>query len=102
MNAERFKMMKNTAYLVNTSRGPVVDENALVEALKNKTIAGAALDVFEFEPKMADGLKELSNVVLTPHIASATEKTRSQMAETAAQNLIDFFDGVEMKNKVTA
>lgn len=100
INAEHFKMMKKNAYLINTSRGPVIDEIALVDALKNKIIAGAGLDVFEFEPKMAKGLEKLSNVVLTPHIASATEKTRNQMAVTAAQNLIDFFEGVELKNKI--
>ncbi len=64
--------MKRTAYLINTSRGPVIDEKALVEALKKKEIAGAALDVYEFEPKLSAGLERLNNVVLTPHTASGT------------------------------
>src|SRR5690606_4745829 len=68
-------MMKPTAYLINPARGPVVDEKALVEALKSRTIAGAALDVFEEEPKLTPGLTELDNVVLAPHIASATTET---------------------------
>ncbi|MBU4353273.1 D-glycerate dehydrogenase, partial [Patescibacteria group bacterium] len=80
INKERLAMMKPTAYLVNTSRGPVIDEQALVEALKNKIIKGAALDVFENEPSLAPGLAELENVILTPHIASATEETRSKMS----------------------
>lgn len=89
----QFAMMKKTAYLINTSRGPVVDENALVKALQNKTIAGAALDVFEFEPKLAPGLNKLDNVVLTPHIASATMEARSAMAEMAVENLLAVLEG---------
>ena len=100
VNRERLSRMKNTAFLINTARGPVVDEEALVEALKNKTIAGAGLDVFEHEPKLAPGLAELSNVVLTPHIASATTKARNEMAVLAASNILDFIDGKEPKNKV--
>lgn len=101
-NADRFKMMKNTAYLVNTSRGPVVDEAALVEALRNGTIAGAALDVFEAEPQLAPGLKELDNVILTPHIASGTIETRSKMAELAAENIIAVLSGKEPLTPVKA
>lgn len=93
INIERLGMMKSTAYLINSSRGPVIDENALVEALCNKQIAGVALDVYENEPMLADGLVELENVVLTPHIASATEETRAKMSEMAAQNIITFFEG---------
>ncbi len=93
INAERLKMMKPTAYLVNTSRGPVVAEAELVEALKNKVIAGAALDVGETEPKWAPGLAELPNVVLTPHIASATIEARSAMGELAAKNIIEVLSG---------
>ena len=89
INADRLKMMKPTAYLVNTSRGPVVAEAELVEALKNKVIAGAALDVGETEPKWVPGLVELDNVVLTPHIASATNEARSAMGELAAENIIE-------------
>ncbi|HEY4508473.1 MAG TPA: D-glycerate dehydrogenase [Candidatus Paceibacterota bacterium] len=92
INAERLRLMKKTAYLVNTSRGPVIDEYALVEALKAGIIRGAALDVFEFEPKLAKGLVKLKNVVLTPHTASATRVARDGMAKLAAENLIAFFE----------
>ncbi|MEK7118675.1 MAG: D-glycerate dehydrogenase [Patescibacteria group bacterium] len=100
INADRLNMMKPTAYLINTSRGPVVDEIALVEALKKGVIAGAGLDVYENEPKTAPGLLECENAVLTPHIASATEKTRGEMAKLAAENLIAFFDGKTPPNVV--
>ncbi len=100
INADRLKMMKPSAYLVNTSRGPVVDEAALVEALKNNVIKGAGLDVYENEPKTAPGLTELDNVVLTPHIASATEASREDMAKLAAENLIAFFEGKVPPNAV--
>ncbi|QQG46483.1 MAG: D-glycerate dehydrogenase [Candidatus Niyogibacteria bacterium] len=103
INTERLSQMKPTAYLINTSRGPIVDETALAEALKNKTIRGAAIDVFEREPKLAPGLTELENVILTPHIASATEETRSAMSELAAENIIAALEGREppdiVKNK---
>jgi glyoxylate reductase len=89
----QLKMMKKTAYLINTSRGPVIDEKALVVALKNGEIKGAALDVYEEEPKMAPGLAELANTVLTPHTASATEETRSAMSELAAKNIIAALSG---------
>lgn len=93
INAERLKTMKKTAYLVNTARGPIIDEAALVEALKAGEIKGAALDVYEAEPKMADGLAQLPNTILLPHIASATEETRSAMSELAAKNIIAVLDG---------
>lgn len=80
--------MKKTAYLINTSRGPVVDEAALVSALKEKKISGAGLDVYEDEPKLAEGLAELENVVLLPHIASASRATRGEMAMMAARNAL--------------
>lgn len=95
ISAERLKIMKKTAYLINTSRGPVVDETALVEALKSNEIKGAALDVYENEPKMAPGLADLPNTVLTPHTASATEETRSAMSELAAKNIIAVLEGGE-------
>lgn len=85
--------MKPTAILINTSRGPVVDETALVEALKSGTIAAAGLDVYENEPSMAPGLSELPNVVLLPHIGSATIETRTRMAELAVGNLIEGLEG---------
>lgn len=93
INADRLKMMKPTAYIINTSRGPVIDEAALVEALKAKTIAGAGLDVFEHEPDLTPGLKDLPNVVLTPHIASSTIDAREDMARIAATNIIDALEG---------
>jgi glyoxylate reductase len=89
----QFKMMKKTAYLVNTSRGPVIDEVALVAALKNGDIKAAGLDVYEQEPKMAEGLAQLPNTVVTPHTASATEETRSAMSELAAKNIIAVLSG---------
>lgn len=85
---EELKRMKKTSYLINTSRGPVVDEKELVWALKNQIIAGAGLDVYEDEPKMADGLASLDNVVLLPHIASASKDTRGEMAIMAARNAL--------------
>ncbi len=93
MNDKTIGMMKPTAYLINTSRGPVIDEKALVRALKKKKIAGAGIDVFEFEPKLAPGLAKLSNVVMTPHTASATVGAREYMSRTAAENIIAFFEG---------
>ncbi len=102
INAERLALMKKTAILVNTSRGPVIDEAALVGALKNKTIRAAALDVFENEPALAPGLAELPNVVLTPHLASATEETRSAMSRVAAENIIAALEGGTPPNLVKA
>ena len=87
-SAETFEKMKSTAYLVNTARGPIVDEKALVAALRKKKIAGAALDVFEDEPEMAAGLAELDNVVVVPHIASASRDTRNRMATMCAENAV--------------
>jgi lactate dehydrogenase-like 2-hydroxyacid dehydrogenase len=92
--------MKNSAFLINTSRGPVIDENALVEALKNKQISGAGLDVFEFEPKLAKGLTKLENVVLTPHIASSRISARNMMAEMAVQNIISVLETGKAINSV--
>lgn len=100
MNSEHFKMMKPTAYLINTSRGPVIDERALVEALQNGTIKGAGLDVYEDEPQLAPGLASLPNVVLTPHIASASQDSRNDMARIAAENIIDVLEGGKPRNLV--
>ena len=94
------KMMKETAYLINTARGPVIDEKALVKALQNKVIAGAGLDVFENEPALASGLDQLDNVVIVPHIASASVETRTKMAVMAAENLLARFRGEKMPNLV--
>lgn len=94
INEERLRKMKRTAYLINTARGPVVDTNALIKALREGWIAGAALDVFEQEPLPPDHpLTKLDNVVLTPHIASATIEARQRMAELAARNLIAVLKG---------
>jgi len=82
------EQMKPTAYLINTSRGPVVDEKALFKALKNRVIRGAGMDVYENEPELTPGLSELDNVVLLPHIGSATIETRTKMARMAAENLL--------------
>jgi len=89
----QLRMMKPTAILINTSRGPVVDEQALAEALRDGTIAAAGLDVFENEPKVNPLLASLPNVVLAPHIASASHKTRSLMAKIAAENLTAALSG---------
>ena len=93
INAEKLKLMKPTSYLINTSRGPIIDEAALAMALADKTIKGAALDVFEFEPKITPELLSIDNVILTPHIASATEETRSKMSVLAATNIIEALEG---------
>ncbi|HYF83347.1 MAG TPA: D-glycerate dehydrogenase [Clostridia bacterium] len=88
-----FKLMKNTAVFINTSRGPVVDEKALIYALKNGEIWGAGLDVFENEPDIEPGLKELDNAVIVPHIASATIETRTNMGLIAARNIVSVLTG---------
>lgn len=100
INDKAFGMMKKTAIVVNTARGPVIEEKALVKALKKGTIAGAGLDVFEFEPKVSKELVKMSNVVLTPHIASARESARNEMAILAASNIIDVFEGKTPKGLV--
>jgi glyoxylate reductase len=88
LNAERFARMKDTAYLVNSARGPIVDEAALVDALREGRIAGAGLDVYENEPEVHPGLLELDNVVLLPHLGSATIETRTAMGVLAARNAV--------------
>jgi len=101
VNAEKLKLMKKTAYLINNSRGPVVDGKALHEALKEGRIAGAGLDVFEQEPIPVDNpLLKLDNVVVAPHTSSASYETRSKMAEMVAENLVAFFEGRKPPNLV--
>jgi glyoxylate reductase len=95
MTAPQFEMMKSSAFLVNTARGPIVDEAALVAALRTGQIAGAGLDVFEQEPAVHPGLLECENAVLIPHLGSATEETRSAMARLAAHNAVNVLAGVE-------
>ena len=85
--------MKKTAFLINTARGAIVDEAALVRALTEKQIAGAGLDVFEHEPKIASALKKMPNVVLTPHLGSATPEVREEMANIVVDNILAFLGG---------
>lgn len=100
INAERLALMKPTAYLVNTARGDIIDESALVRALEKGAIQGAGLDVYEFEPKISKELMTMDNVVLLPHIGSATKEARSRMSETAARNVIQVLDGGEPDNLI--
>ncbi|CAN5356975.1 D-glycerate dehydrogenase [soil metagenome] len=93
MNAERLSKMKPTAVLVNTSRGPVIDEAALADALRDGVIFGAGLDVFEKEPEIHPGLLKLDNAVIIPHLGSATVETRNAMGMLAADNLIAALEG---------
>jgi len=101
VDVRKLSLMKKTAYLINNSRGPIVDEKALYNALKEGRIAGAGLDVFEQEPTPTNNpLLKLENVVVAPHISSASHETRSKMADMAADNLIAFFEGKKPPNLV--
>jgi glyoxylate reductase len=93
VGAEQLSLCKPTAYLINTARGPVVHEEALVEALEQGRLAGAGLDVYEFEPQVSATLRQLGNVVLLPHIGTATRETRNKMAAMALENVLQFFAG---------
>ena len=90
---KQLEMMKDTAYLINTSRGPIIDERALVNVLRKEKIKGAALDVLENEPKLSPGLSKLDNIILTPHTASGTIETRSAMSILSANNIVDISKG---------
>ncbi len=100
INRERLAMMKPGAFLINTARGDVVDNQALIAALKYRTVAGAGLDVFEGEPRLNPGFLELENVVLLPHLGSATAETRLAMGERVIENLKAFFAGQTPRDKV--
>jgi lactate dehydrogenase-like 2-hydroxyacid dehydrogenase len=100
INAESLKLMPRHAILINTARGDLVDEAALAEALKSGTIAGAGLDVFEFEPKVNPALLALDNVVVLPHLGSASLETRVAMGERALSNLEAFFAGHPPRDRV--
>ena len=100
MNRERFSQMRSGAFLINTARGDVVDEAALVEALESGRIAGAGLDVFEKEPQVTQALVAMDNVVLLPHLGSATEETRVAMGMRALENLRLFFAGQPLRDRV--
>ena len=100
INAERLSLMKPSAFLINTARGDVVDNEALVQVLTNKTIAGAGLDVYEGEPKLNPGFLKLENAVLLPHIGSATMETRVSMGMRVIDNLVAFFNGEVPKDRV--
>ncbi|MEK6932609.1 MAG: D-glycerate dehydrogenase [Nanoarchaeota archaeon] len=93
INENNLRIIKDNAYLINTSRGKVIDEKSLVKALKENKLAGAALDVYENEPNLISGLKELKNVILTPHIGTATIKTRVEMGEAVSRNIIAVLSG---------
>jgi glyoxylate reductase len=101
INAERIASMKETAIIVNTARGPVIDESALVEALEGGKLWGAGLDVYENEPTVHPGLRALKNVILTPHIGSAEVRWREAMSEMVMTNLRAFFDGREPPNRIS-
>jgi len=100
IGARELRLMKKTAFLINTARGAIVDEAALVRALKTKQIAGAGLDVFEHEPKVDKGLKAMANVVLTPHLGSATLEVRDEMAKIVVDNILAFLEGRKLPNCV--
>jgi lactate dehydrogenase-like 2-hydroxyacid dehydrogenase len=100
MNAERFEQMKPSAFLINTARGDVVDEAALVAALERGRIAGAGLDVYEREPAVTPALLSMENVVLLPHLGSATLETREAMGRRALENIVRFFAGQPLRDRV--
>ncbi len=100
LSYNEFETIKHGAFLVNTARGPVVDESALVDAIKSGKLAGVALDVFEFEPKIPEAIADLPNVLLTPHIASASKRARNLMSRILADGIIDTLKGKKAKNRV--
>lgn len=101
ITSKEIRLMKKTAIIINTSRGPVIKEDDLVSALNDKRLFGAGLDVLEFEPKLTPGLKSLKNVIITPHIASATAEARDMMAEMAARNVEAVLSGHKPINPIS-
>ncbi|MFT8702450.1 putative glyoxylate reductase [Oenococcus oeni] len=97
LGAKEFATMKKTSFLINAARGPLIDENALLQSLKEKQLAGAALDVYEHEPKVDDQFKQMKNVILTPHIGNATIEARDAMAEVVAKNVVSVLNGEKPK-----
>jgi glyoxylate reductase len=97
---EEIELMKPTTCLIHTARGKVVDDKALVEALRERRIAGAALDVYENEPELTDGMTKLDNLLLLPHIGSASVETRDRMALLVAENVLDALAGNTPRNLV--
>jgi len=101
IDESKFKLMKKTAFIINTSRGKVINEQHLISALEDKVIAGAALDVYEIEPiSKSNPLTQISQTILLPHIGSATFRTRSKMAEVAANNIVNFFNRKGIVHKI--
>jgi glyoxylate reductase len=100
IGARELRLMKKTAYIINTARGPIIDEAALVRALTKKQIAGAGLDVFEHEPKIAKALTKMPNVVLTPHLGSAVPEVRETMANIVVDNILALLGGHKLPNCV--
>ncbi|AZO74810.1 MAG: D-glycerate dehydrogenase [Mesorhizobium sp.] len=100
IDARRLRSMKSSAFLINTARGDVVDQDALIGALERREIAGAGLDVFDGEPAVPEALKLLENVVLLPHLGSATEETRVAMGMKVVENLTAFFEGRPVPDRV--
>ena len=100
INEEKLALMKPTAYLINSARGDVIDNQALIKALKNKQIAGAGLDVFEGEPNLDPGFLDLENIVLLPHLGSASLETRIMMGQRVLENLDAFLNHTPMKDKL--
>jgi glyoxylate reductase len=100
IGARELRLMKKTAFLINTARGPIIDEAALVRALQSRQIAGAGLDVFEYEPKVDKALRKMPNVMLTPHLGSATPQVREAMAAMVVDNILAFLGGHKLPNCV--
>ena len=100
IGVKELALLKPSAFIINTARGSVFDEAALIAALQKGKIAGAALDVFDKEPIIPEAFLQMDNVILTPHIGTAPKEARSDMFEEAIQNLVEYFNGQEVTNRV--